>query len=104
MARIAEIKQTQLRKNELIAESDSLRRQWSSAFIQLQGSARWLDTAVILFRTYRPMLQMVTPFTGYLVARKWRLRLRLWKRSRWLWKMSRALWRKSRHPHRTPAT
>ena len=93
-----ELAQLQLRKADLLAESDSLREQLIDDWARIRPTVSWVDGGVSLVRRSKPILLAAAPLLGFWLARNgkprrgWRRTLRVgWR----VWRTVAAVWRTS---------
>ena len=94
-----ELAHLQLRKSELLAESDSLREQLIDDWARIQPAVSWVEGGVSLFRRSKPILLAAAPLLGFWLARNGKSRRGWWRTLRvgWrVWRAAAAVWKTSR--------
>ena len=72
MVGLAELESLQVRKQELLAQSEANRRVLHAECENLRGAAESVGRGFSFLREARPALFLAAPVLGFLLARKWR--------------------------------
>lgn len=91
-----ELTQLNLRKAELLAESDALRGKLLQDWASVQPAISWLDRGIGVVRRSKPLLLAAAPLLGFWLTYKrgsgrgwWRKLLVGWR----LWRSAAAVWK-----------
>ena len=93
-----ELAQLQLRKAELLDESDSLREQLTEDWARIRPTVTWVEGGVSLVRRSKPVLLAAAPLLGFWLARNGKPRRGWWRtlRAGWrVWRTVAAVWKTS---------
>ena len=72
MLKSQELNQLQARKAQLIAVSDLQRRTLAGSCGELREKLAWIEVGVEVAGRSRPVLALIAPIAGFLLARGWR--------------------------------
>ena len=92
-----ELTRLNLRKAELLAESDAIRRGLEANWAQIQSVISWVEFASSFIRQIKPLCLIAAPLLGIWVSRRANSNSGLWSKMRLGWRLWQAVvvaWRK----------